>query len=130
MLTSGFLLAFINLGPTELVIMLVIILILLGGSRLPSLLRGMQDGIHNFREGMGTRQDEVWQFSDGRQRQLTEPPKSERKWVIWLALSSGAFLLIVAGLEGMISAKQMLISLGVLTIWLAVWWFYFGKKRD
>jgi sec-independent protein translocase protein TatA len=43
---------FINLGPTEMIILLVIVLILFGGSRLPSLMKGMGEGIRNFKQGM------------------------------------------------------------------------------
>jgi sec-independent protein translocase protein TatA len=43
---------FINLGPTEMVILLVIVLILFGGSRLPSLMKGMGEGIRGFKQGM------------------------------------------------------------------------------
>lgn len=43
---------FFNLGPTEMVILLVIVLILFGGSRLPQLMKGMGEGIRNFKHGM------------------------------------------------------------------------------
>ena len=43
---------FFNLGPTEMVILLVIVLILFGGSRLPTLMKGMGEGIRNFKQGM------------------------------------------------------------------------------
>jgi sec-independent protein translocase protein TatA len=49
---------FFNLGPTEMVILLVIILILFGGSRLPSLMKGMGEGIRNFKQGMHEDPDE------------------------------------------------------------------------
>lgn len=39
-----------NLGPTELVIILVIILVIFGGSKLPELARGLGQGIKNFKE--------------------------------------------------------------------------------
>ena len=48
---------FINLGPTEMIILLVIVLILFGGSRLPSLMKGMGEGIRNFKQGMHEEDD-------------------------------------------------------------------------
>jgi sec-independent protein translocase protein TatA len=39
-----------NLGPTELIIVLVIILVLFGGSRLPQLAKGLGEGIRNFKQ--------------------------------------------------------------------------------
>lgn len=49
---------FFSLGPTEMVILLVIVLILFGGSRLPSLMKGMGEGIRNFKHGMNEDPDE------------------------------------------------------------------------
>ncbi len=39
-----------NLGPTELLILLVILLLLFGGSKLPQLAKGLGEGIKNFKE--------------------------------------------------------------------------------
>ena len=39
-------------GPTELIILLIIVLVLFGGSRLASLMKGMGEGIRNFKQGM------------------------------------------------------------------------------
>lgn len=44
-----------NLGPTELIILLVIILVVFGGSKIPQLARGLGEGIKNFKEA--TRED-------------------------------------------------------------------------
>ena len=121
-------LAFFNLGPTEMVILLVVVLILFGGSRLPSLMRGMSEGIHNFKDRM--RQDEVWQFNDGRQRQLNESPKSDQNqhWTVGLVLGAAALTLITAGVEEEISTKQMFVALGVLIVCALAWWFCFRKE--
>jgi sec-independent protein translocase protein TatA len=40
------------LGMPEMVILLVIVLILFGGSRLPSLMKGMGEGIRSFKQGI------------------------------------------------------------------------------
>lgn len=42
----------LGLGPTEMVILLVIVLVLFGGSRLPGLMKGMGEGIRGFKQGM------------------------------------------------------------------------------
>lgn len=47
-----FTLLFIGFGMQEMVILLVIILILFGGSRLPSLAKGLGESIRNFKTGM------------------------------------------------------------------------------
>lgn len=41
-----------NLGATELVIILLIIVVLFGASRLPQIGRGLGEGIRNFRRGV------------------------------------------------------------------------------
>ena len=43
---------FINLGPTEMVILLVIVLIVFGANRIPQLMKGMGEGIRNFKQGI------------------------------------------------------------------------------
>jgi sec-independent protein translocase protein TatA len=39
-----------NLGPTELIIILVIVLIIFGASRLPGLFRALGQGVKEFRD--------------------------------------------------------------------------------
>ena len=39
-----------NLGPTELIIVLVIILVLFGGAKLPQLDKGLGEGIKEFKK--------------------------------------------------------------------------------
>ncbi len=41
-----------GLGPTELIIVLVILLLLFGGSRLPSLAKGLGESIRSFKAGV------------------------------------------------------------------------------
>lgn len=41
-----------NLGPTELIIILVIVLILFGGARLPKLARSLGQASKEFKEGV------------------------------------------------------------------------------
>jgi sec-independent protein translocase protein TatA len=47
-----------GLGPTELIIILVILLILFGGSRLPSLAKGLGESIRSFKAGVNDDNDD------------------------------------------------------------------------
>ena len=42
----------IGVGPTEMIILLVIVLVLFGGSRLPGLMKGVGEGIRGFKQGI------------------------------------------------------------------------------
>ena len=41
-----------NLGPMELLLILVIVLVIFGASRLPQLGKGLGEGIRNFKQSM------------------------------------------------------------------------------
>jgi sec-independent protein translocase protein TatA len=47
-----------GLGATELIIVLVILLILFGGSRLPSLAKGLGESIRSFKQGVSDEPEE------------------------------------------------------------------------
>lgn len=47
-----------GLGPTELVIVLIIILVLFGWNRLPQMGKGLGEGIRNFRQSIKEQTDE------------------------------------------------------------------------
>ncbi len=46
-----------NLGATELVIILVIVVVIFGASRLPQLGKGLGDGIRNFKDSIKSNQE-------------------------------------------------------------------------
>jgi len=48
-----------NLGPTELIILLVIVLVLFGGSKLPSLAKGLGEGVRNFKKAVSDDDDKT-----------------------------------------------------------------------
>lgn len=50
MATSTLPLAVFGLGPTELIVILVILLVLFGGAKLPSLARGLGQSIKEFKK--------------------------------------------------------------------------------
>jgi sec-independent protein translocase protein TatA len=47
-----------NLGTTELMIILVILMVLFGGNRLPSLAKGLGESIRSFKQGASGKTDE------------------------------------------------------------------------
>lgn len=47
-----------GLGTSELVIILVIVLLLFGSSRLPSLAKGIGESVRNFKKAVATDEDE------------------------------------------------------------------------
>ena len=56
---TKFNLAFFNLGPWEILLILVVILILFGARRLPELARGLGQGINEFRDAVDSSKKEI-----------------------------------------------------------------------
>ena len=52
-------LAFLNLGPWEILLILIVILILFGARRLPELARGLGQGINEFRDAVDSSKKEI-----------------------------------------------------------------------
>jgi len=52
-------LAFFNLGPWEILLILVVVLILFGAKRLPELARGLGLGINEFRDAVDSSKKEI-----------------------------------------------------------------------
>ena len=48
-----------NLGPTELIMVLAIVLLLFGSTRLPGLARSLGQASREFRRGVGAGEDDV-----------------------------------------------------------------------
>jgi sec-independent protein translocase protein TatA len=49
-----------GLGPLELVILLVIVLVIVGGRRLPALGRQLGEGVRGFKDSVTSRTDSQW----------------------------------------------------------------------
>jgi sec-independent protein translocase protein TatA len=45
-------------GPLEIILILVIVLLLFGGKKIPELMKGMGKGIKNFKEGISSDDDD------------------------------------------------------------------------
>jgi sec-independent protein translocase protein TatA len=41
-----------NLGPTEILIIALVVLLLFGGKKIPELMKGLGKGVKSFKEGM------------------------------------------------------------------------------
>ncbi len=52
-------LAFFNLGTSEIIIIALMILLLFGGRKIPELMRGLGKGIKSFRQGMNEVEGEL-----------------------------------------------------------------------
>ena len=52
-------LAFFNLGPWEILLILIVVLILFGAKRLPELARGLGRGINEFRDAVDSSKKEI-----------------------------------------------------------------------
>ncbi len=53
-----------GMGPTELIVIFLIILILFGANRLPEIGRGLGKGIKNFRKSLKGEDEEIKELED------------------------------------------------------------------
>ena len=70
MIFSSFQLAFFNLGPWEILLVLIVVLVLFGAKRLPELARGLGLGINEFRDAVDSSKKEIMDAVDS--KNLTE----------------------------------------------------------
>ena len=56
--------AFFNLGPWEILLVLIVILVLFGANRLPELARGLGLGINEFRDAVDSSKKEIMDVID------------------------------------------------------------------
>ena len=59
MVNYNFQIAFFNLGPWEILLILIVVLILFGAKRLPELARGLGKGINEFRDAVDNGKEEI-----------------------------------------------------------------------
>ncbi len=59
MMNNNFQIAFFNLGPWEILLILIVVLILFGAKRLPELARGLGKGITEFRDAVDNGKEEI-----------------------------------------------------------------------
>lgn len=58
-MTTSSLLLIGGLGAPELILILIVVLVLFGGKKIPELMRGMGVGIKNFKDGVNGINDEI-----------------------------------------------------------------------
>lgn len=52
-------LLFLNLGTGEIILLVLVVLLLFGGRKIPELMKGIGKGVRSFKEGMDEVKDEV-----------------------------------------------------------------------
>ncbi len=52
-------LVFLNLGTTEILLIVLVILLLFGGKKIPELMRGLGRGVTSFKKGLNEVQNEI-----------------------------------------------------------------------
>ena len=73
MIFSSFQLAFFNLGPWEILLVLIVVLVLFGAKRLPELARGLGLGINEFRDAVDSSKKEIMDAVDSE-----KPPEKSK----------------------------------------------------
>lgn len=62
-----------SVGPWEIVIILVVVLLLFGGRKIPELMEGLGKGVKSFKKGMKEVEGEI----DNAKKDLDKPEKKE-----------------------------------------------------
>lgn len=52
-------LGFFNLGGTEIILIVFVILLLFGGKKIPELMKGIGKGVRSFKQGMNEIEEEI-----------------------------------------------------------------------
>ena len=58
-MTLNGILAFLNLGTGEIIAIVVVILLLFGGKKIPELMKGIGKGVKSFKQGMNEVEEEI-----------------------------------------------------------------------
>ena len=67
-----------SVGPTELIILLTIILLVFGAKRIPELARGLGSGVREFKRGTSGKADEVKDREEDKELSRSEPVENEK----------------------------------------------------
>jgi sec-independent protein translocase protein TatA len=68
-----------GLGPLELAIILLIVLVIVGGRRLPALGRQLGEGVRGFKDSVTRRTDSQWDDDGNEQAALGRPTGAEEE---------------------------------------------------
>ena len=66
-------------GPLELVILLLIVLVIFGGRRLPALGRQLGEGVRGFKDSVTSRTDAQWEDEDSRPKASLGRPAADEE---------------------------------------------------
>ena len=61
-----------NLGTTELIIIVFVVLLLFGGKKIPELMKGLGKGVRSFKQGMNDIEEEIKRPVDEEAKEKTE----------------------------------------------------------
>ena len=87
-------LAFFNLGPWEILLVLIVILVLFGAKRLPELARGLGLGINEFRDAVDSSKKEIMDVIDS--DKVDNKTSDSEEWFFDLVYFFWTILLIVS----------------------------------
>ena len=68
-------LAFFNLGPWEILLVLVVVLVLFGAKRLPELAKGLGLGINEFRDAVDSSKKEILDVIESEEKNKSSDSK-------------------------------------------------------
>lgn len=125
-----------GIGNTEVLVILVLILLLLGGRNTSSLLRGVGESIRRFRYQtprdwwlLLPQQRDWWHQAP---RDWSEPLSQQEE----VRGDSWPFIVVLVGMISLvllkyevITAKQLIVLVAVLGVWLTVGYVCFGRKN-
>ncbi|PLX41451.1 MAG: twin-arginine translocase TatA/TatE family subunit [Deltaproteobacteria bacterium] len=63
-------------GPQELLVILLIILIVFGGKKIPELMGGLGKGVRSFKKGLNETEEEIKQIGEDSEKKKDEEEKS------------------------------------------------------
>ena len=85
MMNSQLQFAFFNLGPWEILLVLIVVLVLFGAKRLPELARGLGLGINEFRDAVDSSKKEIMDVIDS--DKVDNKTSDSEEWFSWLISS-------------------------------------------
>ncbi len=65
------------IGPWQIVIIALVILLLFGGKKIPELMKGLGKGVKSFKEGINEIEDQVNKADQPTKKDGTDTPKQE-----------------------------------------------------
>ena len=75
MILSQMQIAFFNLGPWEILLVLVVVLVLFGAKRLPELAKGLGLGINEFRDAVDSSKKEILDVIESEEKNKSSDSK-------------------------------------------------------